>query len=613
MGIASFAALGFLLTLPVVVLLYLLKLRRREVVVPSTLLWQRSLHDLVANAPFQRLRNNLLLWLQLLALLLLCLALARPYFSQISAGGRHLIFLLDTSASMQARDVEGGRFAAAVDHVRTMIRNKSASDAVMIVVFGGQTNVLQAFTTDARLAERSLDAIATTDGRTEIAEALRIAGEVARKKADTRIFIVSDGVLGERALPNSGPLPVEYIKIGREGQNVGITSLEFRPSLENALESQVFVGIDNYSSTVAENRVVSYYINGELADARTITLEPGARGALVFTNRGVVSGIAQFELDGKDDLPVDDVAYGVLSPQRRRHALLVTRGNAFLERVLGLHPNLDVHRVTPEAYPTESSYDVVVFDNVQPPTPFDAAALVIGTTPPVDGLHAAGSVELPSVLDWDRTHPIVRFVDFNGLLIGSARPLRVPAWARVVMEAPQGPLIVTFERGPLRIVYVGFDLLSSNWPRLLSFPVFMRNAVEWLLERGGNQAFQYAAGGTVPIVTDLPNQEVRVRTPEGTERLVRTNENRVGYFAETTRAGIYEARAGAQTWQFAVNLVSSEESNLVPVETLELGEQRVQKTVTPGISRNEIWYYLLVAGIGVLVLEWWVYTRRSWL
>ena len=99
----------FALALPLV-LLYFLKVRRRERSVPSLLLWAPALRDREASAFFQRLQRDPLLILQILALLALSLALARPVATVMGEGARKLVVVLDTSASMRARDVSPSRF-----------------------------------------------------------------------------------------------------------------------------------------------------------------------------------------------------------------------------------------------------------------------------------------------------------------------------------------------------------------------------------------------------------------------------------------------------------------------------------------------------------------------
>ena len=107
-----------------IILLYLLRLRRRDLVIPSVFLWRRAVQDIQANAPFQKLRRNLLLFLQLAALACLVAGLAAPFFLASRLGGRSTVIVLDASASMKATDADGSRFAEArrraqeiIDHI----------------------------------------------------------------------------------------------------------------------------------------------------------------------------------------------------------------------------------------------------------------------------------------------------------------------------------------------------------------------------------------------------------------------------------------------------------------------------------------------------------------
>src|SRR5213594_3956070 len=92
------AAFWFAAALPVVVVFYLLKRKRVVQLVSSTLLWQKFLAETQASAPFQKLRHNWLLLLQLLMLALVIFALSRPYFAGQSKSSRLRVIILDASA-----------------------------------------------------------------------------------------------------------------------------------------------------------------------------------------------------------------------------------------------------------------------------------------------------------------------------------------------------------------------------------------------------------------------------------------------------------------------------------------------------------------------------------
>jgi Ca-activated chloride channel family protein len=91
--------LALLFIIPIV-LLYILKKQHEDRLVSSTMLWQQVSRDLQATRPWQRLRTRLLLILQILAVILFALSLARPAFYG-GEGGTHYIAVIDTSARMQ--------------------------------------------------------------------------------------------------------------------------------------------------------------------------------------------------------------------------------------------------------------------------------------------------------------------------------------------------------------------------------------------------------------------------------------------------------------------------------------------------------------------------------
>ena len=176
------------ITVPLLVSLYFLKLRRRPMAVPSTLLWKKAIQDLQVNAPFQRIRNNLLLWLQLLLLALLLIALARPTQRAAVSPGQRVVIVIDHSGSMNAADAPGNqtRLDEAKERAYALIDaldsgggtsgsasgGASGGGGAMVVSFAERAQVVQSFTNDRGLLRTAVRGITPTDQRSRFEPAL---------------------------------------------------------------------------------------------------------------------------------------------------------------------------------------------------------------------------------------------------------------------------------------------------------------------------------------------------------------------------------------------------------------------------------------------------------
>src|SRR5438445_1348382 len=163
------AIIAAAIAIPSLLVLYFLKLKRRELVISSTLLWKKAIQDLQVNAPFQKLRRNLLLILQLLLLALLCLALSRPVSNYTPGAAKLSVILIDRSASMSAEEDFDGhqrtRLEEAKRQAKALVDSMTRKDTAMVIAFDDSAEVLQPLTTDAAAVRHAIDGIQATDRR----------------------------------------------------------------------------------------------------------------------------------------------------------------------------------------------------------------------------------------------------------------------------------------------------------------------------------------------------------------------------------------------------------------------------------------------------------------
>jgi hypothetical protein len=539
------------LAIPIIIF-YMLRLRRQPAKISSLLLWQRVLEDQTANAPWQRVRRNLLLLLQLLILALLVLALARPFRTVEARVQGNIILLIDASASMQATDVSPSRLERAKAEALSIVRALRPDDTVSLIAVEAAPRPL--LTAEAGLERNTLEAairgIEAAGTAANWEPALALAAASAASQPNSTVVIVSDGAIPADLPPL--PSPVQWIPVGEGSNNRGIVALAAREGREGP---QLFVQVTNYAGETVE-ALVEIQVDGQLFDARNVELAsyPNGTEGLAFTNLPQTATVIEARLNQTDDFLPDNAAW----TQRRQtggRVLLVSRGNLFLERAFSLIPGLSVAQISPDNYPTEGTFDLTIFDRATPDTVPDGNLLFIAPPDPTSLFSVRGPFTNTLQTGRPQTdHPILNFVDFANLHISQAQAVDPPPWSATLLNSQGGPLIIAGEADERRVAIITFDLLKSDLPLQIDFPILISNLTNWFLNQPAGQPLNQLA--------DLPT-----------------------------------------------NLLDSDESNIRPNQAQIQGTNQGQTEETRPIGQQEFWWLLAVLALIVLAWEWVVYWR----
>jgi hypothetical protein len=290
---------------------------------------------------------------------------------------------------------------------------------------------------------------------------------------------------------------------------------------------------------------------------------------------------------------------------------MVSRGNRLLEKALRAVANVELAMVT-DLTDTAAGWDFVVLDDVTPavwPAGNVLAFHIVNT----NWLQGVTRVEAPAIVDWRAAHPLLRYSGFDNVQVVQSLTAKTPSWAVSLADAPQAPLMLAGELGRQRIIWVGFDILESNWPLRVSFPIFIANAVEWLNPanaKGGQLLVR--AGDAFRLALTHPEKSAQITYPEGGTTTIEVNPTANEFvFGDTYRQGIYRLHLGTNDMVFCVDLLDAAESNIKPRDELQLGKYTKVTATTMQRTNLELWR--TIAGLGLLVLlgEWWYYHRRT--
>lgn len=561
------------ITIPLLLLLYFLKLRRQERKVSSTFLWKKAVQDLQVNAPFQKLRRNLLLLLQLLLLAAVLFGIADPVANFIRTPEKNIVLMIDRSASMKTIEEDGRtRLEHAQDAAADFVSDLPDNSSAMVLSFGAVPTVVCTFTDDKRRLERLIRDIEPGDEPSLIGEALPLAIAYSTNLVDipgiagsggagsavpdaaiqgaADIEFFSDGRIADADQQFVTRGNMRYYRVGAASDNVGITAFDVRRDFERPGIISVFVQVENFGTQPVKTDV-GISLDGKPlpgpGSIREVRLGPAvkekvpgvpeekqAEGAasmdeglppaqnVIFEFSHEAGGMIEVEVHRKDGMMVDNIARAPIDPPRQVRILAVTDRSSvrtFIEKAMRAFEiqdyklmGVDEYEKAPDTDLTlngRSIYDLVIVDRHDTDRLPPGNYLFLGGVPKIEGVSLGDMVEGEPIIFGREDHPLMRNVGYEGIYIAKWRKLILPTHAVSLLEGSESVVLATLTDPGHRYVIASFDLLESNWPIKEAFPIFLQNAIGYL-----------ASGGLVEVKRMiLPGDTISITVPPGATTL----------------------------------------------------------------------------------------------
>ena len=587
-----------------VLLMYMLKLRRRPVRVSSTLLWKRAVKDLEGNIPWQRLSPSMLLLLHLLIVALLALAIARPVADSGLVDGQRVALIIDTSASMNARLGEQSLLDIAKRDARERVRSlfdSGRTPRVTVIEAGREPRIVVGDSSERGRVLGAIDAIEPSDQAGDAARAIELLdrmqspGPAAQAEAEdsvpTLVWLFSDGgdIETDTVPMRSGTGTLVPVAQGETLPNLGIVALSAQRDRVDTGLCRVFVRLQR-SPDGPRAGVVRVLEDGSLIESAPVAMDEDRFSAThTFELRLARGAMLQVEIAAEDALDTDNRAWvSVPSPDPVRVTIVAPDAIAdpLLSDYLEVVSRSPVRVIAP-GEPIDDP-DLIVYDRADAPALPPVASLGFESLAPNLGTRLPRPTPLRRVLNWQRESPLLRDTGLGS--VSYQRRVRygdLPEGVSTLASDQDGAIIVETTRAGVRHVRVGFALHDSDWGVQVGFPVFLAQLAEQLLPGAGGSGSVYRT-----------DEVIAYRDDSGIERAV-------GPFRTIGTRTLPDGRT------VGVSLLDERESALRTRDQARIGvSDSAPDARSTTLARVDLWRWFVLSALVLLLIEWIWYLNK---
>ncbi len=614
MGFGSLWPLALLVLVPIIILLYILKQEAKQQSFSSTMLWQEVYRNMEATKPWEKLKKNLLMILQIITILLFIAALMGPWLKSLGNPVSQVVLVLDTSASMDTLyEGEKTRLQAAKEAACSYVDDLPGGTLIHVISCDQQASLVLSSSKDKTEAKSRIRSLKQTSFAGDLSTSLGLVQSCASQSEDSQVAFFTDTAF------DKGDLNASVVSFYREQVNLSVDAVSYVQKDDSYF---VLVQVTNYSEQ-AQTREINLY--GEDAQGEETLLElssvqiPAGESQSVYLELDADGPIAEMqvlraELNEADALAGDNISWCVLQETRENRVLLVTESNLFVEKAFQNLEGVELYRTSdPKLTEDAEQYDLYIFDGIVPEKlPESGSFLFINCDYP-DYFANCGKVEGKMLTFVD--NEVTSYIAGDTFGVNQAFLYQVPNWGTSFLQVGKGSDSAGFYGiyDGRRIAAVGFDLHQTDLGLQAEFPVLISGLSDYLLNTGLTDKIAYTVGDSILLHGSTRGSDMKLLNPEGKAQTMEVSEA-AGSYLQLTKPGVYEiSQEQNEVWKqqkFFASFPSVLESSVESAQTMmEDSEDGVEIQTRAGAL--EMRNYILVLLLLLILGEWIVYIRMQ--
>ncbi|ASW43744.1 vWA domain-containing protein [Clostridium isatidis] len=594
MGFTALWPLFLLITIPLLILLYILKRKYREEVFSSTLLWSEVYKNTRANTPWEKFRKNIMLLLQILAILALIFSLMKPFLNFGGKSYKNIILVIDNTASMNITYGNSTRLEEAKRLAKELINSIKEETNTFIISYDNSPKILQKEEINKDKIIKSIESIEKSYYQGDISDSINFIKAIGQSiEEDYEVILFTDKEI------SLGDLNGTVVALGNTGLNGSIDNISHK-YLEDKIK--VIATVTNRGSEAYEGDF-SLYDGDKLIAVETLNLNVGENKTLTFDIPAIDNEVLKGELSRHDLLEEDNIYYHVLGNKKLNKILLVTEQNLFLERALSNIRNSEVYKTNSLSNLSSSdNYDLYVFDNVTPTTmPSSGSILFINPS----------SNEYFKVLEGGQGSEakavrgeVSNYLEAVTFTLAKYNEIDVPYYGRSFINVDEVSIGFKGTINNRNIAALSFDLHNSDFVLKKEFPILIYELGENLISNGMTGKSNYKYGEKIIVNNNNLNSEMTVITPNKETFEIKSGEEIKGKM----QLGVYKIESEKEKELFSINYPSESESDTSKGSIGEMNNKIKEIELKKGFNLSPI--FILMA-IGIVALEWSMYKKGN--